>query len=159
MKRMLILNEAVGALSGPTFAGQKLFDTNGMSNMFMDGAGFGNCLAEDHYAEGTLMWVRFLDDRSMSSVSLFNADWTRYEEGEEGPVNFSLDDAAAQGDVYHRRIEGLHGADIVIEGLLLLDAIAPPSTLSLILQGATVASVGLDGSAAALEKVIACQAA
>jgi hypothetical protein len=67
-------------------------------------------------------------------------------------------DAALIESVYGRKVGDLHGAEVTLKDPALLEAVAAGQSLTFMSDGGEMVTVGLDGSAAALEQVVACQA-
>jgi hypothetical protein len=106
--------------------------------------------------------VRFLIQLRRRRIGAASGAWTQFEEGTTYPVAVAVDGKAFEAvlieSVYGCKVGDLRGAEVTFKEPALLEAVAAGKSLTFMSEGSEMVTVGLDGSAAALEQVGACQA-
>jgi hypothetical protein len=146
----------------PVLAENVPFGEAGAWAILKDGDRSDNCFAQAQFADGVLLRMGLLDDAKKGFVGIFNGAWSQFEDGKTYPVAVAVDgrsfDAMMIESVHGRKVGDLHGAEITFKEPALLEAVAAGQSLTFVSEGSEMVTVGLDGSAAALEQVVACQA-
>jgi hypothetical protein len=162
MIRSVTAAALLAALVTPALAENTQFGEAGAWAILKDGDRFDNCFAEAQFSDGVLLRMGLLDDAKKSFVGVFNSAWTQFEEGSTYPVAVAVDGKAFEAELIEsvsgRKVGDLHGAEVTLKDPGLLEAVAAGKSLTFMSDGAEMVTVGLDGSAAALEQVVACQA-
>lgn len=152
----------LAVLALPALAENVPFSEAGAWAILKDGDRSDNCFAEAQFSDGVLLRMGFLDDAKKGFVGVFNGAWTQFEKGTTYPVAVAVDGKAFEAvlieSVYGRKVDDLRGAEVTFKEPALLEAVAAGKSLTFMSEGSEVVTVGLDGSAAALEQVVACQA-
>jgi hypothetical protein len=117
-----------------------------------------NCLTEATMSDGTIVRVGFRKDGKDGMLAVFNPAWGEMKLGKKHPVEIMLGTDTFAGKADKKELNSARGMDVFFDNPQFVADFANAEEMTIMVDGAELAKVGLEGSKDAIEALLVCQA-